>query len=139
MKQTLRALADPNRRRILLLVRDEELPAGAIARHFSVTRPAISQHLTVLRQAGLLVERRDGTRRLYRARPAGATELRAWLESFWDDRLGDLRTNAEHEARRDDAATTDTNATTSDTNATTPGDKHHHEREAPNGRHHGSE
>jgi DNA-binding transcriptional ArsR family regulator len=99
MDTALRALADPNRRRILQLVRHDELPAGAIARQFSVTRPAISQHLAVLRQAGLIVERRDGTRRLYRARPDGAAELRLWLEAFWDDGLDQLRESAEHEAR----------------------------------------
>jgi DNA-binding transcriptional ArsR family regulator len=64
-----------------------------------VTRPAISQHLGVLRDAGLITERRTGTRRLYRARPEGAAELRAWLESFWDEGLGRLKTAAEDEAR----------------------------------------
>jgi DNA-binding transcriptional ArsR family regulator len=92
---TLRALAEPRRREILALVRDRELPAGEIARRFEVTRPAISQHLAVLREAGLVAERREGTRRLYRARPAGATELRAWLEAFWDDRLDRLQAAAE--------------------------------------------
>lgn len=102
MDTALRALADPHRRRILRLVRHDELAAGAIASHFSVTRPAISQHLAVLREAGLVVERREGTRRLYRARPAGATELRGWLEAFWDDRLDLLRDAAETEARREE-------------------------------------
>ena len=64
-------------------MRDQELTAGAIAAWFAVTRPAISQHLTVLRAAGLVSERRDGTRRWYRARPEGARELRVWLEAFW--------------------------------------------------------
>jgi DNA-binding transcriptional ArsR family regulator len=96
MDVALRALAEPRRREILALVRDRELPAGEIARRFDVTRPAISQHLAVLRDAGLVTERRDGTRRLYRARPAGAAELRAWLEDLWDDGLGRLKTEAEH-------------------------------------------
>ncbi|HET9346648.1 MAG TPA: metalloregulator ArsR/SmtB family transcription factor [Candidatus Limnocylindrales bacterium] len=93
----LHALADPRRREILALVRDRELPAGEIAERFDVSRPAISQHLAVLRQAGLVTERRDGTRRLYRARPTGAAELRAWLEQFWDDGLARLRMAAEQE------------------------------------------
>ena len=94
----LRALADPRRREILAIVRDRELPAGEIADRFDVSRPAISQHLAVLRQAGLVTERRDGTRRLYRARPAGAVELRTWLEGFWEDGLARLRLAAEEEA-----------------------------------------
>ena len=95
----LRAIAEPRRREILRLVRDDELTAGAIAAHFDVTRPAISQHLSVLRDAGLVVERRDGTRRWYRTRPDGARELRAWLEAFWDDGLTRLATAAEQEER----------------------------------------
>ena len=95
MDLALRALAEPRRREILALIRDRELPAGDIARRFDVTRPAISQHLAVLRDADLVSERRDGTRRLYRARPAGAAELRDWLETFWDDGLERLRTAAE--------------------------------------------
>jgi DNA-binding transcriptional ArsR family regulator len=97
MDAALRALADPRRRAILALVRDRELAAGDIAGHFDVTRPAISQHLAVLREAGLVSERRDGTRRFYRARPTGATELRAWLEELWDDGLTRLRRAAEQE------------------------------------------
>jgi DNA-binding transcriptional ArsR family regulator len=100
MDAALRALADPRRRAILGLVRERELPAGEIARRFDVTRPAISQHLTVLREAGLVSERRQGTSRLYRARPAGATEVRDWLEEFWDDGLARLRAAAEEEEQR---------------------------------------
>jgi DNA-binding transcriptional ArsR family regulator len=97
MDVALRAIADPRRREILALIRERELPAGEIAARFDVTRPAISQHLAVLREAGLVTERRAGTRRLYRARPSGAAELRAWLEDFWDDGLGRLRGAAEQE------------------------------------------
>ena len=71
MDAALKAMAEPNRRRILGLVRDGELSAGEIASHFDVTRPAISQHLTVLKEAGLVSERRNGTRRLYQVRPEG--------------------------------------------------------------------
>lgn len=98
----LRALAEPTRRSILRLVRDRELPAGAIAAGFDVSRPAISQHLAVLRAAGLLAERRDGTRRLYRARPERVHEIQRELEAFWDSRLDRLRDEAEAEQRRTD-------------------------------------
>jgi DNA-binding transcriptional ArsR family regulator len=97
----LNALADPRRRAILTLVREVERPAGEIAAHFpDVTGPAISQHLRVLREAGLLDERRAGTRRLYRARPEGLRELRAWIRDFWGDALEDLRDAAEHDEKQ---------------------------------------
>ena len=97
MTDAARAIAEPNRRQILELVREGELPAGSIAEHFDLTRPAISQHLTILKEAGLIEERRDGARRLYRARPDGLAELRRFLEAFWDERLGGLRDLAEAE------------------------------------------
>jgi DNA-binding transcriptional ArsR family regulator len=96
---TLKAIAAPRRRQILSLVRDAELSAGEIAAHFDVTRPAVSQHLTVLKEAALVTERRNGTRRLYRARPEGLVELREFLERFWDDRLEALKREAESEER----------------------------------------
>lgn len=100
MQETLEAIAEPRRREILRLVRSTELPAGAIAAHFGdVTRPAISQHLRVLREAGLVSERREGTRRLYRARPQGLAGLREFLDQFWDERLEDLRRQAERAER----------------------------------------
>ena len=99
MDAALRAIAEPNRRRILVLVRNDELSAGEIAAHFDVTRPAVSQHLTVLREAGLVSERRDGTRRLYRARAEGLEELRKFLEDFWDERLARLKAEAERKER----------------------------------------
>jgi DNA-binding transcriptional ArsR family regulator len=83
-----------------MLVRDGELSAGEIATHFEVTRPAVSQHLNVLKGAGLLSERRSGTRRLYRARPQGLDELRTFLEEFWDERLEALKNEAEREERK---------------------------------------
>jgi DNA-binding transcriptional ArsR family regulator len=85
--EALRALAEPRRRAILRLVSDDELAAGQIAAAFDVTRTAVSQHLTVLRSAGLLTERRDGTRRLYRARPEGLAGLRAFLDDMWASSL----------------------------------------------------
>ena len=103
METALRAIAEPRRRRILSLVRDRELSAGEIASHFGdVTRPAVSQHLTLLKEAGLVDERRNGTRRLYRARPEGLAELREFLEEFWDARLEALKREAEQEQRRKD-------------------------------------
>lgn len=102
MQAALDAIAEPRRREILRIVRDGELSAGEIAAKFDVTRPAISQHLTVLKRAGLLAERREGTRRLYRARPEGLTGLREFLEELWDDRLDVLKTEAEREERKRD-------------------------------------
>ena len=103
MERALRAVAEPRRREILALVADQELPSGQIAAHFEVSRPAISQHLRVLREAGLVSERRQGTRRLYRARPEGMAELRAYLESFWDSGLARLAGLAEERQRRLDS------------------------------------
>jgi DNA-binding transcriptional ArsR family regulator len=94
------AIAAPRRRQILRLVRAGELSAGQIAAHFDVTRPAISQHLRVLKDADLLVERRDGARRLYRVRAEGFGELRAFVDEFWDTRLERLKAAAEAEERR---------------------------------------
>ena len=99
MDTALHALAEPRRRAILNIVRDDEKAAGDIAAYFDVTRPAISQHLTVLKEAGLLDERRVGTRRLYRARRDGLREVREYLETFWSDRLLDLKRVAEQEER----------------------------------------
>lgn len=98
----MRAIAEPRRREILELVATTELPAGEIAAHFDVTRPAISQHLTVLKEAGLINERRDGTRRLYRARPEGLDSLRRMLESMWTSSLDVARRLAEAERGVDD-------------------------------------
>ena len=97
-----RALAAPRRREILTLVRDGELSAGEIASHFDVSRPAVSQHLAALREAGLLSERRDGTRRLYRAQPEALAGLRDFLNEFWTDRLERLKLAAELEQQRRD-------------------------------------
>jgi DNA-binding transcriptional ArsR family regulator len=100
MQTVIQAISEPRRREILRLVRDGELPAGEIAARFDVTRPAISQHLTVLKNAGLVSERRAGTRRLYRARPEGLAELRSFLDSFWDETLERLKVAAEREQRK---------------------------------------
>jgi DNA-binding transcriptional ArsR family regulator len=99
VEAALKAIAAPRRREILSLVRVQELSAGEIAAHFDVTRPAVSQHLTVLKEAGLVSERRNGTRRLYRARPEGLAEVRSFLEEFWDARLEALKREAEREEK----------------------------------------
>ena len=95
--QAAAAISDPIRRRVLELVRDEELPAGTIAAEFAVTRPAVSRHLRVLRESGLVHERRVGRERLYRADPAPLAELREWLDGYWGARLQALKRVAEEE------------------------------------------
>ena len=97
MDAQLRALAGTRRREILELVRDRELAAGEIAAHFDFTRPAISQHLGVLRDAGLVAERRDGTRRLYRADGSGLAGLKQFVDRLWAVGLDRLREEAEAE------------------------------------------
>lgn len=91
----LRALSEPRRRAILRLVADHERTAGEIAAEFDVTRPAISQHLTVLKEAGLVSERRDGARRLYRARLDGLRALRVLLDELWSTGLAHAAALAE--------------------------------------------
>jgi DNA-binding transcriptional ArsR family regulator len=91
----LRALADPHRRQILRLVQHSELPAGQIAAHFDLTQQAVSQHLTVLKRAGLLAERREGTRRLYSLRFESLQPLRNLIDEFWPDALARLKETIE--------------------------------------------
>ena len=81
MESALRAIAQPHRREIVRLVRQEELTAGQIASHFEVSRPAVSQHLRSLREAGLVTERRQGTKRLYKAEPANLAALKAYIHA----------------------------------------------------------
>jgi DNA-binding transcriptional ArsR family regulator len=106
MEAALRAIAEPRRQEILRLVAGHEMSSGDIAAHFDVTRPAISQHLQVLKAAGLVTERRQGTRRLYQARREGLAELKAFLEQFWDTSLARLAVAAEAEQRRLDSGGT---------------------------------
>ena len=82
VEAAIRAIAERHRREIVRLVRDSELTAGQIASHFEVSRPAVSQHLRILKDSGLVTERRQGTRRYYKARVEGLAELRAFLEVF---------------------------------------------------------
>ena len=95
-------LAEPRRREVLRLVAERERTAGEIAERFDVTRQAVSQHLRVLLASGLIVERRDGARRWYSARPEGLHEVRAYVDAMWPPALARLKTAAEreHAARR---------------------------------------
>jgi DNA-binding transcriptional ArsR family regulator len=88
-------LSNETRFRIVSLVREREMAAGTIARRFKLTRPAVSQHITVLREAGLLDERRVGAKRLYVAKQEGFDELAEFLEGFWRARLRRLKQAAE--------------------------------------------
>jgi DNA-binding transcriptional ArsR family regulator len=101
MDAALKALAEPRRREILRLVWNEEMPAAQIAARFDdVTRSAVSQHLSVLREAELVIERRDGTRRLYLANHDEMVRLRQFLVEYWTgslQRLQDLAESAERE------------------------------------------
>ncbi len=98
MDEALRAVADPTRRAILRLVRTTELPAGEIASHFeSMSRPAVSQHLRVLTDAGLVDVRPDGNRRLYRCKPEGLRDAAAFIDELWSDKLARLKAAAERE------------------------------------------
>lgn len=99
MEAALRAIAEPRRREILRLVGDSEMSAGEISSHFRVTRSAVSQHLRVLREAGLVTERRAGTRRIYRIRPEGLAELREFIDGLWAVKLAHLKREAEAEER----------------------------------------
>jgi DNA-binding transcriptional ArsR family regulator len=101
----LRALAEPQRLRIVRLVKDRELAAGEVAEHFDITAQAVSQHLRVLRDAGVLRERRDGTRRLYSIRPEAIDSVREFLEELWPTSLAKLKDTIERDrARPQDSA-----------------------------------
>jgi DNA-binding transcriptional ArsR family regulator len=100
LDDVFRALAEPRRRQILRLVSHFELAAGEIAGTFEVSRTAVSQHLTVLKNAGLLDERREGTRRLYKARREGLSSLRAFLDEMWSEALDSFQAYAASEADR---------------------------------------
>lgn len=96
----MKAIAEARRREILRLLADSELSAGAIAGHFDVTQPAISQHLSVLAEVGLVGVRREGTRRFYRALPLRVEDLREYLSGFWMSGLERLKAEAEADDRR---------------------------------------
>jgi DNA-binding transcriptional ArsR family regulator len=93
------ALGDPTRRAIFDALRRGPRPVGELAKGLPVSRPAVSQHLKVLKDAGLVTDRRNGTRRLYQLDAAGIAELRAYLEAFWSAALGNLKAVAERDHR----------------------------------------
>ena len=97
MADVFQVLAEPRRRELLVLLAGDERTAGEIAGRFEVTRQAISQHLRILLEAGLIRERREGTRRWYSARPEGLAEVRAYVDVMSPTTLGDLEVAGEHQ------------------------------------------
>jgi DNA-binding transcriptional ArsR family regulator len=99
-ERSLHALGDPTRRAVFEELRDGPRAVGEIAARLPVSRPAVSQHLRVLKEAGLVTERQNGTRRLYRVDPNGLAELREYLELFWEEALASFKAAAENEEGR---------------------------------------
>ena len=93
--RAIAALADPTRRAIFERLRLGPQPVAALARGLPVSRPAVSQHLKVLREAGLVDDRAEGARRIYRIDPNGLGALRAWFDQFWDESLQAFQAEAE--------------------------------------------
>jgi DNA-binding transcriptional ArsR family regulator len=97
--RALSALADPTRRRVFERLKSGPQSVGRIARGLPVSRPAVSQHLKVLKDAGLVADQADGTRRVYYIDPEGLSELRRWLDQFWDQALAAFQAEVEREAK----------------------------------------
>jgi len=93
--KALRSLSDPTRRRVFEKLRSGPQPVGVLARGLPVSRPAVSQHLKVLKEAGLVSDRSEGARRVYYIDPQGLGELRHWLDTFWDDALRSFKNELE--------------------------------------------
>src|SRR5882724_6511990 len=100
-EKVLDAFGDPTRRRVFERLRHRTRSVREIADGMDVSRPAVSQHLKVLQQAGLVVVRADGTRRLYSVEPRGLEALRRWLDGFWDEALTAFKAAVEREAARE--------------------------------------
>jgi DNA-binding transcriptional ArsR family regulator len=96
----LAALADPTRRRVFERLKSGPRPVGAIARGMPVSRPAVSQHLKALKEAGLVTDRPEGTRRVYFIDPHGLGALRKWLDQFWDEALAAFQAEVEKASNR---------------------------------------
>ena len=96
------ALHDPTRRAVLERLRDGPRPVGEIARFLPVTRPAVSQHLKVLKEAGLVADRSEGTRRIYFIDPKGLGAMRAWLDQFWESTLAAFAAEVERATKKED-------------------------------------
>src|SRR5262245_18489639 len=97
-ERALAALADPTRRQVFERLARGPRPVGEIARGLPVSRPAVSQHLQVLKAAGLVVDRAEGTRRLYQIDPAGLGAIRAWLDQFWTTALANYAQEVDRES-----------------------------------------
>ncbi|MGZ6016602.1 MAG: ArsR/SmtB family transcription factor [Phenylobacterium sp.] len=100
------ALADPTRREVFERLARGPLAVGELAEGLPVSRPAVSQHLKVLKEAGLVTDRPDGTRRVYQIDPHGLGQIRAWLDRFWDDALDAFKAEVERDDTEDDTITT---------------------------------
>jgi DNA-binding transcriptional ArsR family regulator len=98
--RVLDALGDPTRRSVFKRLRRGACSVGEIAERMDVSRPAVSQHLAVLKQAGLVVARTEGTRRLYAVDGRGIERLRSWLDGFWDEALSAFKEAAEREIKK---------------------------------------
>ena len=98
----IQTLGDPTRRAVFEELRNGPRAVGEIAAKLPVSRPAVSQHLRVLKEAGLVIDRQNGTRRLYRVDPDGLAELRAYLETFWNDALAQFKVEVERTDERSD-------------------------------------
>jgi DNA-binding transcriptional ArsR family regulator len=94
-QSALLALSDPTRREVFEQLRNGPKPVGKIAAGMPVSRPAVSQHLGVLKRAGLVGDRAEGTRRVYYIDPGGLAAIRIWLDQFWDDALSGFKAEAE--------------------------------------------
>jgi DNA-binding transcriptional ArsR family regulator len=94
------ALGDPTRRAIFERLRRGPQAVGELARGLPISRPAVSQHLKVLKDARLVTDRAEGTRRIYRVDPDGLAEVRTWLEAMWDEALADFKAEAEAQSDR---------------------------------------
>ncbi|MEI9997035.1 MAG: metalloregulator ArsR/SmtB family transcription factor [Rhizomicrobium sp.] len=100
-RNALEALADPTRRQVFERLRAGPSAVGKLANGLPVSRPAVSQHLKVLKKAGLVREEQDGTRRIYRIDPHGLAQLRAWLDQFWESALDAFKAEAEKDTGED--------------------------------------
>ncbi len=98
----LAALADPTRRRVFETLRTGPRSVGSIAQTLPVSRPAVSQHLKVLKEAGLVADRPEGTRRVYYVDPKGLAAIRRWLDQFWEDALSAFQAEVERESETDE-------------------------------------
>jgi DNA-binding transcriptional ArsR family regulator len=98
-EEAMNALGEPTRRKIFERLSDGPMAVGELAAELPVSRPAVSQHLRVLKSAGLVSERPDGTRRVYRIEPDGVVALRAYFDEFWDKALASFRAEAEAQER----------------------------------------